>query len=238
MADAAIPNSDPFKIHLQRLFMGALAGVTASVVKYWSHDHTTVIDLIMNQKMDQLGSFWSGYGIGLAVLLFLGAISAWIFREYDFRKMFWVGLSAPSLLAAGIPPVPNQAQHSDIRGSLIDYLAPISSARADDNSIKCVGDDAFTKGVKTFFGVPPQRSDKYTVIVGSFKDTKPAQDKIKQINSEEPALKARIGIRSCSSDWIPVVVGDPLPLDEAKKVLLRVENLDSVSDAYLSPGPR
>jgi hypothetical protein len=218
--------------------MGALAGVTASVVKYWSHDHATVIDLIMTQKMDRLGSFWSGYSIGLAVLLFLGAISAWIFREYDFRKMFWVGLSAPSLLAAGIPSVPNTGSHPDVRAALINYFSPITAARADDSVVKCVGDDAFTKGVKTFFGVPPQRSDKYTVIVGSFKDAKPAQEKIKQINSEEPSLKARLGIRSCASDWIPVVVGDPLPLDEARKVLYRVENLDSVSDAYLSPGPR
>jgi hypothetical protein len=238
MADAGITSPDPVAVHLQRLFMGALAGVTASVVKYWSHDHATVVDLIMNQKMDRLGSFWSGYSIGLAVLLFLGAVSSWIFREYDFRKMFWVGLSAPALLAAGIPALPTDGSRPAIRSGLINYFSPVASAWAEDGTVKCVGDDAFTKGVKTFFGVPAQRSDKYTVIVGSFKDTKPAQEKIKQINSEEPALKARLGVRSCASDWIPVVVGDPLPLDEAKKVLLRAENLDSVSDAYLSPGPR
>jgi hypothetical protein len=229
---------DPWKIHIMRLCMGALAGVTASIVKYWSHDHATVVDLIMKQRVDQLGSFWSGYSIGLVVLLFLGAVSAWVVREYDFRKMFWVGLSAPALLAAAIPPLPTDATRPLIRSSLIDYLSPVSSALADDGAIKCVGDDAFTKGVKTFFGVPPKRSDKYTVIVGSFKDTKPAQEKIKQINSEEPTLKARLGVRSCASDWVPVVVGDPLPLDEAKKILYRAENLDSISDAYLSPGPR
>jgi len=79
---------DHWKIHVTRICMGAVAGVTASAVKYWSHDHATVVDLIMKQKMDQLTNFWSGYSIGLVVLLFLGAVSAWIVREYDFARCF------------------------------------------------------------------------------------------------------------------------------------------------------
>lgn len=231
---------DPLNIHIQRLCMGALAGFVASVVKYWSHDHIKVVGYIEKQQMDQFMNFTLGYSLGLLVLVFLGSISSWIVKEEDFRKMFWVGLSAPALLAAGIP---SQQAPSPIVKQGAFYLSPISAAHAQGNpnfnmATDCVGDSAFQKGWKTFWGVPQERSDTFHVVAGSFSDIAAAQAKAKQLNTVNPGLKARVGARSCSSAYYPVVIGDLLPPDEARKALARVIKDTGVEDAYLSPGPR
>jgi hypothetical protein len=233
---------DPWKIHFQRLFMGALAGFVASVVKYWSQDHIKVVGFIERQQMDQFMTFSLGYCLGLAVLVFLGAISAWIVKEQDFRKMFWVGLSAPALLAAGIP-TPSHIAPSPIVKQGVSDLSLISVARAQgstkfDGPGECVGDTAFTKGWKTFWGIQPDRSDTFQVVAGSFTDVAAAQAKVRQLNADNPGLKARVGARACSSAYYPVFVSDPLPAEEARKALARAIRATGIEDAYLSPGPR
>lgn len=221
--------------------MGALAGLVASVVKYWSHDHAKVVAWIDRQQMDQIFNFSVGYCLGLAVLVFLGAISAWIVKENDFRKMFWVGLSAPALFAAGIPA--QQQVNPIVKSSA--FFSPISVAEAQPAAMRadapppCVGDSAFTKGWKTFWGVQPEQSDTFTVVAGSFTDFSTAQAKARQLNdANNLGMKARVGPRACSSAYYPVIIGDALPADEARKVLAKVIKATGVEDAYLSPGPR
>jgi hypothetical protein len=229
--------ADPWSTHILRLGMGALAGLTATLVKYWSHDHARVFEMILKQQNEEIVRFSMGYSIGLIVLVFLGCISAWIVHEYDFRKMFWVGLSAPSLFAAGIPPLPAYAS-VPVQTTWIENIGISTANAADDMSSRCVGDTAFVKGFKTFFGVPSERGDRYVVIIGSYRQPERAQARARQINEQEPSLRARVGARACSSDYYPVIVGEPATPDEASKTLSRVLKLDIVEDAYLSPGPR
>jgi hypothetical protein len=179
-----------------------------------------------------------GYGVGAFWLLFLGAVSSWIAQEYDFRKMFWIGLSAPALFAAAIPPASTGHIDPNIKTGWFHNLSPIGVAEASETERQCVGDTPFVKGVKIFFGVEPPPAEKFSVIAGSYKDPRIAQEKAKAINNENPTLKARVGIRACSSEYFPVVVGDALPPDEARKVMTKTLKLDAVEDAYLSPGPR
>ncbi len=73
-------------------------------------------------------------------------------------------------------------------------------------------------------------------MVGSAKSREEAQIKIREINSQDPSLKLRIGPRACDSDFYPVFASDYLPIDDARSLLLRARKV--VPDAYLSPGPR
>ena len=92
--------------------------------------------------------------------------------------------------------------------------------------------------MKTFFGVPQQKYDRYRVVVWSTKDRRAAAAKVKAVNAEDPTLKASVGKRACDSEYYPVIVGDYLPLEDAKKLRERASQLDVVDDPYLSPGPR
>lgn len=223
----------------RRLLIGALAGFTAAVAKYYTHNHEFIMSLVETEQHVRVPLLLTGYAIGACVLLFLGAITAWISNDNDIRRLFFLGLSAPSFLAIIIP-----AQSPEVRPALrskgvgIEYFMPISTAYAQDRSeAACIGDNAFAKGLKVFFGVQ-ERYDKYRVIVGSFKNQSDAAAKAKAINAEDPSFKAVVGQRLCDNNYYPVVVGDYLPLQEAKQLMLRAEKLNSVPEAYLSPGPR
>jgi hypothetical protein len=233
---------------IKRILVGLVSGVAASLVKYWTHDHTNVLAMISKKDWDQVVSFALGYGVGLAVLMLLGGIAAWISKETDIRKLFFIGLSAPALFAAGIntpsgtpnqaTPPPAELRIEPKKGTWwIDQFSLVSPAHADDDEA-CIGDSSFTKGLKTFFGMPQQKYDRYRVIVWSTKDPKAAATKAKAVNAADPTLKASVGKRACDSEYYPVLVGDYLPLEEAKKLRDRASQLDAVDDPYLSPGPR
>jgi hypothetical protein len=219
--------------HIKRLSVGALAGITAAVVKYWTHDHASLMNLIELQQNTKVVGLLFGYGIGAGILLFLGAIAAWISQEDDVRKLFFIGLSAPSLFAAGIPPA--KAEQSPAK---LEQISFISSAYAQDAkwTSSCVGDSSVEKGFKVFFGIPQDKFDKARVVVGSFKDPQIASAKAKEFAAKDPSLKWSVGPRRCDNDYYPIVVGDPLPIPDAKKLKEKVQD-SGFSDAYVSPGP-
>jgi hypothetical protein len=189
--------------------------------------------LIELQQNSKVAGLLFGYSIGAGILLFLGAIAAWISAEDDVRKLFFIGLSAPSLFAAGIPPA-KAAEQLPIKFEQISF---ISSAYAQDSKwASCVGDSSIEKGFKVFFGVSQDKYDKARVVVGSFKDPQVATAKAKEFASKDPSLKVSVGPRRCDNDYYPIVVGDPLPLQEAKKLKEKVQD-SGFTDAYVSPGP-
>jgi hypothetical protein len=218
--------------HIKRLSVGALAGVTAAVVKYWTHDHANLMTLFETQQNAKVVGLLFGYSIGAGILLFLGAVAAWISAEDDVRKLFFIGLSAPSLFAAGIPPA--KAEQLPIK---LEQISFVSSAYAQDNKLaSCVGDSSIAKGFKVFFGIAQDKYEMGRVVVGSFKDPQIATAKAKEFAAKDPSLKLSVGPRRCDNDYYPIVVGDPLPLQDAKKLKEKVQD-SGFTDAFVSPGP-
>lgn len=232
---------------LRRILVGSVSGIAASLVKYWTHDHTNVLNMISDKNWDHVTTFLMGYGLGLTVLMVLGAIAAWISNETDIRKLFFIGLSAPALFAAGIapaaPPTVPAEQRIEQKKNIgwIDRWSPISSAYADAESEDldtCVGDSSFSKGVKTFFGVAPPEYTKFRVIVWSTKDRKEALAKAKSVNAQDPSFAAFVARRRCDNEYFPVVIGTYLPLDDARILKARASKLNGIDEPYLSAGPR
>lgn len=229
---------------LKRILVGAVAGFAAALVKYWAHDHADFV-AVMIRPEDRVQIPWIlvGYAIGATVLLILGALAAWISAENSLAKLFVIGLSAPSLFSSGIPKAPKpiidpkpviekRAIIEVPRSATISGIFFIAAAHAQTRDEPCISSHPIQKGFYIFFGV----QEKYRVVVGSFSSRAQAVARAKAINDEDPTLKATVGLRHCDSSFYPVVVGEPLAIEEARRLLERARKIKSVEpDSFLSP---
>jgi hypothetical protein len=220
--------------------MGGFAGIVAALVKYISHDHAHILQLIEMEQQSKIPQLMVGYLGGAAVLFTLGAVAVWWSSEIEsIRKMFAIGLSAPALLAAAVPPtgqLPTILPEPKKAGWLIEQVMPSAYAQQSNWTPDCIGDSAFLKGFKLFWG---QRENTvgYRVVVGSFLSPADAAAKAKAINAEDPSMNAKVGPRRCDNDYYPVVVGNVTSLEDAKKQATKANNLNSISDVFVSPVP-
>lgn len=227
-----------WNIHLTRILVGALAGFTAALVKYISHDHSHVMQLLEMEQQSKVPTLLIGYSVGAIILLILGAVAAWISAENDIRKMFFIGLSAPSLFAAGVPPASQPSIIGTTSAKPSWIIEQIITPAYGQGSVptECIGDGAFVKGFKLFFGQREQIAG-YDVVVGSYRDPKQALAKATAINAEDASFKAHVGPRRCDNDFYPVLVGGVSSLEEAKKLAAKAKTLNSIEDAFVSPVP-
>lgn len=174
-----------------------------------------------------------GYGVGCAISMLAGAIAAWLSAQQSARWLFFIGMIGTSLL---VPLLPGLQGGGKTTGWFFDDPQFITSAYAQSGE-QCVGDTAFSKGFKAFFGVR-DRYDKYAVVVASGKNPSDAQAKLKALSAEDASFKFRVAPRACDNDFYPVLASDYLPLEEAKPLLERAKKLKVSPDAYLTPGPR
>ncbi|MBW8635826.1 hypothetical protein K1W69_01400 [Hoeflea sp. WL0058] len=74
----------------------------------------------------------------------------------------------------------------------------------------------------------------YQVIVGSYTDHKSAMAAAGQINSEQGADIAKVGLPRPGNPYVPVLFGERANIDDAKATMNRALGLKSVTDAYLT----
>jgi hypothetical protein len=228
---------------IPQILMGGFAGIIAALVKYISHDHPHILELIELDQQSKISELFIGYLGGGVILAVLGAVAVWWSGETEsVRKMFAIGLSAPALIASAIQTNPPQgsirvdADHK--KGAwMIEQLIPSAYAQGNYRP-ECIGDSAYLKGFKLFFGVR-DNAEGYRVIVGSFLNAADAAAKAKAINAEDPNINASVGVRRCDNDYTPVIVGPAViaSLDEAKKLAAKADKLDAVGDVFISPVP-
>ncbi len=227
-------------LHLQRISTGAMAGFTAALAKYISHDHTHILDLIGSPQQTNIPALLMGYCGGAVILAFLGAVTVCWSGETNIKKMFAIGLSAPSLLAVGIPSSNGPTMHPDNQKTnwlFEQVITPAQAQQMNATAPACIGDYAFTKGFKLFFGLR-ETIVGYRVVAGSFLNPSDAAAKAKAINAEDPSMNAAVGVRHCDNNYYPVVVGTvTTSLDDAKNLESKAKALDAVKEVYISPVP-
>src|SRR5260370_37548431 len=123
------------------------------------------------------------------VLCFWGGEFAKASRENHEMKLLAIAISAPALVTTYMGG--GKAEIPTLRATS-EYISPISSAQAAENSDSNPTSSAFWNGflLPLGYGKDEQR---YRVIVGSFKDEVAAAKKAEQINKIDPALKASVG---------------------------------------------
>jgi hypothetical protein len=229
---------------LKQVGMGGFAGIVAALVKYISHDHPHILELIELGQQSKISQLMVGYLGGTCILFVLGAVAVWWSSETEsVRKMFAIGLSAPALFASALqtpaPQGPIPVDGAQKKGSwIIEQIIPSAYAQQGNYKPDCIGDSAYLKGFKLFLGLR-ENTQGYRVVVGSYLNPADAAKKAAAINAEDPSLNATVGIRRCDNNYTPVIVGSPTiaSLDDAKKIAAKANKLDAVSEVFISPVP-
>jgi hypothetical protein len=230
----SVDRDDHWLDHLKRLGFGALGGVFYAAIKNYTTEGAGIVKLLMMEPGTRRSEMLFGYWVAPMMSAVIGAVIAWLSNLRSRRLLFLMGVMGTFIVTSLFPGLPSSSQHV---GRLMDNLLPVSAASAA-NETQCVGDTAFIKGFKAFFGVR-DHYDRYAVVVASGKNIDDAEAKLKKLKAEHPELNLRVGPRACDNNFYPVFASDYLPLKDAKTVLSQVRKLDvSIADAYLSPGPR
>lgn len=158
-------------------------------------------------------------------LMFLGALVAWASYENHRLKLLAIAVAGPALITTWAGGATAATKFS---------LNMIDSAYAADAAVTTNQDVSVGNAIKLFFGIGKD-DDRFRVVVGSYKDRTEAALVVERIKKEDPALVVFVGERQPNNQFYPVIVGDYVSYPEATKLKDRVQSLNAVSGAYLSP---
>lgn len=226
--------------NFEKLFIGAVGGLSATLVKFLGQDYATVVANVANLTADQVLEYKIAYGILTPILMFLGAVVAWVSEEEKRMKLIAVAIAAPALITTWSGGV-----KSDIVASM--NLEVISSAYAEETvqsqQQEVITDEITEKPISeriknsigVFFGYGKEPA-RYWVIVGSYENKEDAKKHTERINLENSDFNAWIGVKVPPNKYYPVIVGGYNFLSEAKALKERAVALDAITEAYLSSG--
>jgi len=231
----------------ERVIIGVLGGVAATVVKFLGQDYARVFpDSGINFARAEDAIF--GYMILIILLGFLGALCAWASDESRKFKLLAIAVAAPAMITTftgggdytNVGTVASRTAPAPTAGtSLIPF---ISSAHAADQvsrqqnafSGQRTAGQKFDDALRFVFRVGESR---YWVVAGSFKDKAKADEYVNKINAVDAGLGAFIGIKG-PNGFYPIIVGRYGTLPTARATLTRAKKIDFVKSRgpFLSPG--
>lgn len=225
---------------LEKIFIGALGGFSAVLVKFLGQDFDNVVSNAANFTSEQLLSYQIGYGILTPILMFLGAFVAWVSDEEKRIKIVALAIAAPAMVTTW-----SGGAKSGFSGASLNLFFPAAYAEDIGTQTGYIKLEATQKGtfekikdgIGTFFGYDKQ-PDKYWVIVGSYQDRQEAQNFADAINTEDDSLNAYVGFKGSTNEYYPVIVGQYSLLSEAKVLKEKALKTDLIEDAYLSIGTK
>ena len=237
------PEEDRIMTRLERVFIGAIGGLSAVLVKFLGQDYATIIENFSNLTADQILCYKFAYIILTPILMFLGAVVAWVSDERKRIKLFALAIAAPALVTTWSGGHKGDA----VSGAAFQWAWP-STAYADKtmDQLKKDSPDAASEkttmdmikgGVGVFFGYG-KAPERYWVIVGSFKKQDDARKFADEINRSDKNLGAWIGLKIPPNDFYPVIVGEYSYLGEARKIKKRALQNPLIKEAYLSKGSK
>ncbi len=215
-----------------RACIGALGGFAAWLSKLLALDAATLNQFVEQQLWLQAADLKVSVFIILPVLVFLGAVIAWLTEESLRIKLFAIGVSAPAIIA----PWTAKSTMNDI--ALLESIALVQPAYAQTKDARQQG---VVDGLKVLLGIteiPDPKEERYWVIVGAFSDLDQAYLLANEINRAHPDLAAFVGSRMPGNPLFPVIVGGKdgyMTLANAQKLQQHVNDLGlSKGGAYLS----
>lgn len=218
---------------INRFLIGALGGFAAWLSKLLALDAATLGQLVEHQLWVQAAELKVSIFVILPVLVFLGALVAWLTEESMRMKLFAIGVSAPAIIA------PWTAKSVLPEVAMIEQFGFVQPAIAQSGAAPT--NSGVGEGLKFLFGFTPApnpATQRYWVIVGSHRDLDEAFAGAKAVNNRDPRLNAFVGNRAPDNPFFPVIVGGPggfLPLKEARKLKAYVDSLGvAKGGSYLS----
>ena len=235
---------------LERMFIGCMGGLAAVCVKFLGQDYFYVVQNCTNLTAEQVRAYAIGYIILTPILIFLGGLLSWASDDETKRlKLLAIAISAPALITtwagATKPPtkpekLPSISEKLPVMQEKLPstswqisisekaYAAEQGNPESKDQSTL----NSVVEGIGIFFGYG-REIKKFWVVAGSHRDYEQARAQRISINNEDPSMDAFVGPPN-SNGYYAVVLGQALPLEEAKDRKQKASKLKSVKDVFLS----
>lgn len=225
---------------LERLLLGAIAGLVSVLSKFLAHDYDNIANNFANLTADQILNYQVGYSILTPILIILGAFIAWISDESNKLKIVAMAISAPALIttwAGGDKPTRQaanaQAMFSAFAQPGLSSPAPrAATPTADPSKISDVGAATrIQQGIGIFFGIGKE-APRYRVVVNSFDDIAMARQQADTINRQHPELAASVLRSKDPAQTHQVVLGEAVAYSQATR-LQQLANLKGLTGTQL-----
>jgi len=223
----------------EKVIIGALGGLSAVCVKFLGQDYVLLVEQGVNLSADQWFVLKVGYFILTPILIFLGAVLAWVSDEQSRVKLFAIAIAAPAMVTTWSGGIKTSDTAS------VASFSIISSAHADeqnknDDELKIIDPmqrsamswwGAGVSGIKMFFGYGKEIKSYY-VIAGSFKDKNSALKHAQAINNRDSIYRAHVGSKA-RNGFYPVLLGEAATFSSANTLKKTIVGQRIIHDAYL-----
>jgi hypothetical protein len=228
--------------NLEKISIGALGGLSAVLVKFLGQDYATVVAQAANLSADQVLAYQVGYGLLTPILMFLGALVAWVSEERKRIKLMALAIAAPAMITTW-----SGGQKEAPGGSAaISIISNAVAQRRDADGMQPARPDVVTEknlggrvrdGVAAFFGYGKAPA-RYWVVVGAFANRAAAQQHADRINQRNPELAARVAAWTSIDGAVPVIVGHYSLLSDAQALRAQALATGIIQEArlYRTPG--
>lgn len=223
----------------EKVTIGALGGLSAVCVKFLGQDYTMLIEQGVNLSADQWFAFKVGYIILTPILIFLGAVLAWVSEESSRVKLLAIAIAAPAMVTTWSGGIKSNEPTSMASFSIISSAHAVEMDK-NNYSLKIVDPmtrstmswwDTSVSGVKMFFGYDKEIKSYY-VVAGSFKDRESAKKHSKNINEKDATYRAYVGAKT-QNGYYPVLLGEAVTLSKANALKQKIVGNRVILDAYL-----
>ncbi len=223
----------------EKVIIGALGGLSAVCVKFLGQDYALLIEQGANLSADQWFAFKIGYFILTPILIFLGALLAWVSDETSRIKLLAIAIAAPAMITTWSGGVKNNDSVSVAGFNIISSAYAVEQSN-DSDELKIIDPlqrstmswwNAGVSGIKMFFGYG-KKIKSYYVVAGSFKDKGSAEKHAKAINNRDSIYRAYVG-RKADNGYYPVLLGEAITFSSANKLKKTIVGQKIIRDAYL-----
>ncbi|MCF6337088.1 MAG: SPOR domain-containing protein [Gammaproteobacteria bacterium] len=225
----------------EKVIIGALGGLSAVCVKFLGQDYALLVEQGANLSADQWFAFKVGYFILTPILIFLGAVLAWVSDEPSRIKLLAIAIAAPAMITTWSGGIKTSDTVSVAGFSFISSAhAGEQSENSEDDELKVVDPmkrtamnwwGAGVSGIKMFFGYGKEIKSYY-VVAGSFKDKSSALKHAQAINNRGSIYRAHVGSKA-RNGFYPVLLGEAVTFSSANRLKKTIVGQRIIHDAYL-----
>ncbi len=230
---------------LEKILIGCAGGLAAVVVKFLGQDYDFLVANIPNLPADKKTSLMFGYAVLTPILVFLGGLTAYVSEEVKRMKLLAIAVAAPALITTWSGGVKVEGIQTSLAPYFINSAVAQDVIEKEESGYEVLDEESLNKpksttekikeGVGLFFGYG-KITERYWVIVGSYKDIAEARNFVDKINEEDNTLGAFVGLKVPPNEYYPVIVGEYSLLSEAQALKDKALQTDAIGDAFLSVG--
>jgi hypothetical protein len=211
---------------MPRWLAGACGGILASLAQgFGQESHLKFLAFMFAGESMKAWELFVGGIVTTVIMMAIASLVAFFSDEKSRRKLFWMGIGAPALIAMMLPGAKSLVHRSDL--NLVSPAYAQTSPKPQEGF-------SVIEGVKMYLGLEEQ---KYRVVVGSYLSRAEATTMLERVRRAMPDQNVYTADPRANNKFYGVIVGPELPLAEAQRFREEVSQKLNIRDVYLSKYP-